>query len=128
MRIYITESKTKAEQLRQLFKLNSECAGLHWSRTITDVPDHVMDALETIELFVESRVQEQCEFFDELSEVEEKKVIDFIHDNPELRKNLGTGVITEGAQSDEVRNLIGSCDGVSKILKAFETGKNIILF
>ena len=128
MRIYITESKAEAEQLRQLFKLNSECAGLHWSRTITDVPDHVMDALETIEWFVESRVQERCESFDELSEAEEKKVTSLIRDNPELRKSLGSGVITDGAQSEEIRNLIGSCDGASKILKALETGKNIILF
>lgn len=128
MKIYITENKSEAEQLRQLFKLNSECAGLHWSRTITDVPDHVMDALEMIELFVESRVQERCEFFDELNEDEEEKVIDLIRDNPELKKNLGTGVITDGVQAEEVRNLIISCNGASKILKALETGENIILF
>lgn len=127
MKIYITDSKSEAEQLRQLLKLNSECAGLHWSRTITDVPDHVMDALKTIELFVESRV-ERCEVFDELSEAEEEEVIGFIRENPELRKSLGTGVIMDGVQADEVRNIISSCDGVSKILKALETGKKIILF
>lgn len=128
MKIYITENKSEAEQIKQLLKLNSECAGLHWSRTITDVPDNVMNALETIEQFVASCVQERGKFLDELNEDEEKKVISLIRDNPELGKNLGTGVIISGTQSDEVRNLIYSCDGASKILKALETGKNIILF
>lgn len=128
MKIYITDNKSEAEQFRQLFRLNSECAGLHWSTTITDVPVQVMDALETIELFVESRVQEKCEFFDELNESEEKKIIGLIREQPALRKNLGTGVVTDGAQAEEVRNLIDSCDGKAKMIKALETGKNVILF
>ncbi|MCM1540344.1 MAG: hypothetical protein NC121_03695 [Blautia sp.] len=127
MKIYITENKSEAEQLRQLFKLNAECAGVHFSRTITDIPDRVMEALGTIELFVESRAQEWCDYFDELNEDEEEKIFSLIHNNPKLGKNLGTGVITCGEQANEVKNLIASCDGVSKILKAFETGKNIVL-
>ncbi|MBD5512050.1 MAG: hypothetical protein HDR08_12505, partial [Lachnospiraceae bacterium] len=67
MKIYATTNKTDAEQLRQLFILNSECVKLHWSTSINDVPENVINALETIESFVEARVCEKCDFLSELS-------------------------------------------------------------
>ena len=128
MKIYTTSSKSDAEQLRQLFELNSECAKLHWSRSINDVPDNVINALETIESFVEARVCERCDFLGELSEDSENMTIELIRNNPKLKETLGTGVITIGSQTDEVKNIIGSCEGMEEIIKALETEKNIILF
>lgn len=127
MKIYTTESKSEAEQLKQLFKLNTECAKLHWSRSI-NVSDDVINALETIESFVEAHVCEKCDFFSELSENSEKMVIDLIRNNPKLKETFGSGVVTIGSQADEIKNLIGLCDEMEEISRALETGKNIILF
>lgn len=128
MKIYTIEGKSETEQLRLLFRLNSECAKLHWSKSITDVPDNIIEALETIESFVEVRVSEMCGFLCELSENSEKKVISLIHSDPKLKETLGSGVVTSGTQADWVRNRISSYDGMEEISKALETGKNIILF
>ena len=128
MTIYTIENKLTAEQLRQLFRLNAECVGLHWSQSITDVPEDVIEALEIIESFIEEYVIEQCDFFGELSESDEDAIIDLIRSIPDLRESLGTGVITAGSQADKVKSLTSPHDGTSDILTALETGKNVILF
>lgn len=128
MTIYTSDNKSNAEQMRQLLRLNSECVRLHWSRSITNVPDNVYDALDTIEAFVESYVKERCELFNELSENEEDAVIAFIRSTSDLNVSLGTGVIMAGSEADNAKALIGSNDEVSKVIAALETGKNVILF
>ena len=55
MNIYLISEEKEAKQVAQLLKLNSECAKLHWSKTI-ELPAKILSSLETIESFVDISV------------------------------------------------------------------------
>ena len=55
MNIYTVSDDKKARDIMQLLRLNAECARLHWSRTITDVPNDVISSLNTIEQYIETK-------------------------------------------------------------------------
>lgn len=130
MKIYAISDENVAKQLAQLIKLNAECAKLHWSRTIKDIPVDVSEALETIEAFVEDRVNEQCRgsMFGELSADDETAMMTAVRKTPELREALGTGVVCSGEEAEEVKRVIQNLKMPGVLIDALETGKNIIIF
>lgn len=129
MNIYTIEDNKVAASLCQLLKLNAECAKLHWSRVITDVPDDVRKALEIVEGYVENEVNKSCkDKMFELTDIEEEDMLLFIRQNPLLRSTLGNGVVMSGEQADEVLRIIGNDTKFNKIRLAIKGGKNIVLF
>lgn len=131
MNIYVMEDNQTAVQISQLLKLNAECVKLHWSRTITDVPQEVKGALEVIELYIEDKIRKECNqtsMFMELSNSEEDEMMNMLRMNPELRKTLGVGVVLSGKEAKEVMLLIKKERGLLKIKEALKTGKNVVLF
>ena len=56
MKIYLINNENEAKQIGQLLKLNAECAKLHWSKTMPDIPANVISSLEIIESFAEEKV------------------------------------------------------------------------
>ena len=48
MKIYLINNENEAKQIGQLLKLNAECAKLHWSKTMPDIPANVISSLEII--------------------------------------------------------------------------------
>lgn len=60
MKIYLINNENEAKQIGQLLKLNAECAKLHWSKTMPDIPANVISSLEIIESFVEEKVYSIC--------------------------------------------------------------------
>lgn len=129
MKIYIIKDDKSAKDILQLLKLNAECARLHWSRSISDIPSNVIGALETIEEYVESMVVGLCEnATSELTEDEESTMFKLIKKNNNLKETLGTGVVLKGNQADEVKKNIKTEKGMSKILEAIESGENVVIF
>lgn len=131
MKIYLISSENDAKQIGQLLKLNSECAKLHWSKTIRDLPTDVISSLETLETFVEENVYEVCTektLVSSLSEDEEMAIMTLLRKTPELRATLGVGVVIAGEEANKVLNIIKE-ENVSKALvDALASGKNVILF
>ena len=130
MKVYSIKDESVAKQLAQLISLNAECIKLHWSRTITDVPNNVMNALEIIEDYVENVIENKCmgSLIGELSQTDEDKMISIIKKNPELRNSIGLGVVYAGTQAKQV-NDIAKQTGMPKIIcDALELKGNTIIF
>ena len=131
MKVYIVDDTEIAMQLCQLLKLNAECAKLHWSRTIKDIPSEVRSSLETIESYIEAKVYENCSesnMVGVLSNDEEAELMMIIRKNTALRSTLGTGVIMAGKQAEDIKNMISGLKVPAVIADAISTGKNVVLF
>lgn len=131
MKLYLVEKQDEAVKLAQLLKLNSECAKLHWSRSFKNVPQNVVDSLETIESFVENMVYDVCNdknSFGEFSKEEEAELMSALKKMPELKASLGMGVVLAGDDAKMVKKLIKGKSIPELIEKAIDTGKNVIIF
>lgn len=131
MKIYLINNENEAKQLGQLLKLNAECAKLHWSKTMSDIPTNVISSLEIIESFVEERVYSICNektCVGSLTEDEESKMMALIRESPELRATLGIGVVLAGAESQKTAALLAEKDISKELLTAINSGKNVVLF
>ena len=126
MNIYLISHENDAKQIRQLLKLNAECAKLHWSNSIKDIP-----SLETIEAFVEEKVYEVCTLktlANSLSEYEEMEMIALLRKMPELRSTLGVGVIMAGDEAKALLKFLENKEISEKLITAIASEKNVILF
>lgn len=130
MKIYGIEDEATAIQLAQLMKLNSECVKLQWSRTIKNIPQTVKNALEIIEAFVETRVNEGCTnaFLGEMTDEEEAALLSVLKTSPQLRNSLGSGVVLAGEQAADVKKVISDLNVPKLIVDALDSGKNVIIF
>lgn len=131
MKIYLIDNENDAKQIGQLMKLNAECAKLHWSKTIKNIPTEVLVSLETLESYVEEKVYEVCTekvLVGVLSEAEESAVMSIIRKVPELRTSLGVGVIMAGEEAKAVSKLLEGKTIPKKLLSAINSGKNVALF
>lgn len=129
MRIYTIKDDKTATDILLLIKVNTECARLHWSRSIKGIPSDVMSALEKIEGYVESKIVDLCgKEKGILTEDEENAYLSAIKKNSELKATLGTGVVMKGIQVNEVITIIKEQKGMDKVLKALESGENVIIF
>ena len=129
MKIYTVKNDIYVTDIQLLLKLNANCARLHWSRTIKDIPSNVMNALETIEGYVESKIvdlcgKEKCILTDE----EESVMLGLIRKNDKLKDTLGIGIVMKGKQAKEVSSIIKNTKGLEKLYEALETGVNIVIF
>ena len=131
MKIYLLESDDVARELLQLLKLNAECAKLHWSRTIKNIPSSVVEALDTVESYVEEKVYSACgekNLVGAMSEEEESDLMSLLRKMPELRSTLGAGVVMAGKEAEFVSAAIAG-KGISEVLlNAITSGRNVILF
>lgn len=131
MKIFLISEEEKAKQIRQLQKLNSECIRLYWSRTITDLPEDVRSALDTIEGFVEKKVYEICPedtLVGSLSGEEWDAVMTLSRKDPELRAILGSCVILAGEEAQKTAELLDGKAVPKVLLDAISSGKNVVLF
>lgn len=131
MKVYLIENENVAKQLGQLLRLNSECAKLHWSRMIKDIPEDVISSLETIEEFVARRVFEVCDeknIVSSLSDEEEAEMMTLLRKKPELRSTLGMGVIMAGEEAEIVAKVLNEHNFSKVLTTAIDSGKNVILF
>lgn len=131
MKIYLIEKDDVAKQLSQLLKLNAECARLHWSRSIKDVPNEVLSSLDTIESFVEQKIYDFCNDANcvgSLSEAEEEEIMALLKKKPELRETIGTGVILAGKEAKAVSVALSKESVSQKLIIAVASGRNVILF
>lgn len=131
MNIYLISSENDAKQISQLLKLNAECAKLHWSKAIKDIPADIISSLETIETFVEEKVYEVCTektLANSLSEDEEMAIMTLLRKMPELRSTLGVGVIMAGDEAKTLLKILKNKEISEKLITAIASEKNVILF
>ena len=130
MNIYLISEEKEAKQVAQLLKLNSECAKLHWSKTI-ELPAKILSSLETIESFVEEKVYEICtekNIVGSLNEDEEETIMTLIRKTPELRATLGEGVLMAGTEAKCVAKFLKGKSVSEALIVALYSGKNVVLF
>lgn len=130
MKIYLISEENGARQISQLLKLNSECAKLHWSKSI-ELPARILSSLEVIESFVEERVYEICtpkNTVGSLGEDEEATIMALIRKNPELRATLGVGVVMAGTEAKDMAKLLKGKPVSEALVSALDSGKNVVLF
>lgn len=129
MKIYTVKDDKVASNIHLLMKLNSDCVQLHWSRSFRKIPSNILDALSTLEEYVESTIPELCgNARSELTEAEESKMLKSIKENHFLRESLGTGVVLKGIQANDVKKILIKEGGMDKIVEAIETGDNVVIF
>ena len=130
MNIYLISEEKEAKKVAQLLKLNSECAKLHWSKTI-ELPAKILSSLETIESFVEEKVYEICtekNIVGSLNEDEEETIMTLIRKTPELRATLGVGVVMAGTEAKCVAKFLKGKSVSEALIVALYSGKNVVLF
>ena len=130
MKIYLISEEKEAKQVSQLLKLNSECAKLHWSKSI-ELPSNILSSLESVEAFVEEKVYEVCtekNMAGSLTDDEEATIMKTIRKTPELRATLGLGVVMAGAEAECVSNLLRGKSVSESLAIALDSGKNVVLF
>lgn len=131
MKIYAINNANEAKQISQLLKLNAECAKLHWSTTIKGLPKEVVSSLETLEAFVETKVNEVCtskNLIGSLTDQEESEIITILRKNPELKATLGLGVVMAGKEAEAVATMLEGKQIPVVLESALQSGKNIIIF
>lgn len=131
MEIYLIDNANKAMQIRHLLKLNAECARLHWSKTVTDIPSDVISSLGIIESFIENRVYEICTnkiSAITLTEDEEALILSLIKENSELKATLGTGVVLAGEEADALAKALKEKGLSEKIVKTVTSGEHVVFF
>ncbi len=131
MRLFSVDREDDAAQVRQLLALNSECVTLHWSKKITNVPLSVLNALGTVENFVEEKVGSYCTAGSEIIELnddEETSLFKMIRTHMGLKRTIGTGVILRGKEVDEVKSIIAGAPELVKINNFLNSNKNYVLF
>lgn len=131
MKIYLIDNENDAKQICQLMKLNAECAKLHWSKTIKNIPAEVLSSLETLESYIEDKVYEICTekaLVGSLSEDEESSIMSLMREAPELRATLGVGVVMAGAEAKCTSALLEGKSVPRSLLSAIASGKNVVLF
>ena len=131
MKIYLIDNENDAKQIGQLMKLNAECAKLHWSKSIKNLPAEVLSSLEILESYVENKVYEVCTekmLVGSLSEDDEASIMALMRKAPELRATLGVGVIMAGAEAKSTSVLLEGKSVPKALLSAIASGKNVVLF
>ncbi len=131
MKIYLIDGENDAKQISQLLKLNAECARLHWSKTIQNLPADVLSSLETLESYIEGKVYEVCTektLASSLSEDDESVLMTLLRKTPELRATLGVGVVMAGEESGNVFAILEGKAAPEALLAAIKSGKNVVLF
>lgn len=127
MRIFVIKNVQAAKDCRQLLGLKSECAKLQWSRTINNIPQSVMNSLESVENYVDEKVEELCRktIVEYEIDLNEEEILLAAIKTKGLTLNLGSGVVLE----DEVENVIALINGydMPTVKTALENGANIVI-
>ncbi len=130
MNLYLIEDEKTAKNYKQLINLGAQCTKLQWSRTITDLPDHVQSALITIQDFVEFQLMDSCNAKTQvgfLNSDEETLLFSLFQKSPLIKETLGYGVVLAGTEADQVICELKKLGGPQKIIEALHSQKHLIL-
>lgn len=130
MKLYALKCVDAAQVCRQLIRLSSDCASLKWSRSIRDLPDEVQDALETVQDYAETRLEEFCtegELIRELSDDEETLWHQCSKRSETLRRLMGSGVILAGDEAKTVREALTEISEARFIVESLDIAQSLVL-
>ena len=130
MKLYTLKSTDDALACRQLIRLSNDCASLQWSRTIRDIPDEVLEALETIQSYTETRLGDFCaegKLIRELSDSEEALWHQCSKHSGTLRRLLGSGVVLAGDEAQTVRETLAEIPKTHFIVEALDSAQSLVL-
>ena len=130
MKLYALKNKEAAQVCRQLIRLSGDCASLRWSRAIRDIPDEVLEALETVQSYAETRLGIFCaegKLVRELSDSEEALWHRCSRSSETLRRLLGGGVVLAGDEAETVREALADIPEARFVLEALDSAQNLVL-
>lgn len=130
MKLYALDSADTARACRLLIRLSNDCASLQWSDTIRDVPDDVLDGIETVQGYAENRLSDFCaqgKFLRELTEDEESLWHQWSKSSESLRRSMGSGVVLAGEETQAVQEVLGHISKAAFLLESLSRGQNLVL-
>lgn len=130
MKIYLIDDVDSALLCRQLIQLSADCARLQWSKRISDLPNAVDDALDTVQNYAEEKIHELCpekNMAAELTSDNERALLSAGRSSAQLRRTIGSGVVLAGAEADEVWKEAQGHTEVQFIIDFLKSGKNLIM-
>lgn len=130
MKLYTLKSADAAQACRQLIRLSNDCASLSWSRTIRDIPDDVLGALETVQSYAETQLEVLCaegKLVRELSEDEETLWHQCARRSETLRRFLGSCVVLSGGEAQAVRSALAGVPEARFIVEALDSAQSLVL-
>ena len=122
MKLYALDSADTARACRLLIR--------QWSDTIRDVPDDVLDGIETVQGYAESRLSDFCaqgKFLRELTEDEESLWHQWSKSSESLRRSMGSGVVLAGEETQAVQEVLGHISKAAFLLESLSRGQNLVL-
>lgn len=129
MNIYLADDTQSCSTIAQLIELNSACAALHWSINSHELPDKVIDALETIENYIQERIADICdEKIAAFSDEEQSYILSLLKQNQVLRETIGSCIITSGEEANKVLSIIENDMHLKTLKAALASGKNVVIF
>lgn len=130
MKLYALTSPEAARECRSLIRLSNDCASLRWSRTLQELPDNVLEALEIIQCYAEAQLREFCaqgRLVRSLSEDEEILWHQCAKRSEALRQILGSCVILSGKESQLVQEDLVGTQKARFITEELSGGKSLVL-
>lgn len=130
MKLYSLASSEAAQACRQLIRLSNDCASLQWSQTIRDIPDDILDALDMVKDFTESRLEAFCtegKLVRALDEGEDALWHQCARSSETMRQILGSCVILSGKEAQEVRESLKGTKKLYFITEELRPGQSLVL-
>lgn len=129
MKIYTISDDNAIGNILMLIRLSGDCTSLCWSRSINNIPDDIVESIETVGDYAEIKARELCGSpKGELTDDEESAMLKLIRENPIIKESLGTCVVRRGKQAQEVSEILKVEKGFEKIQAAIESGENVVIF
>lgn len=130
MKLYALDSVETAQACRLLIRLNNDCASLQWSDTIRGIPSDVLDGMETVQGYAETKLNDFCaqgKLLRELTDEEETLWHSWSKISETLRRSMGSGVILAGKESRMAQEALENFPEASFIIEALREGENLVL-
>ena len=129
MKIYLLKDSDKKEYLKNLIRLNTECAHLRWNNRKKDIPMSVMNSLDIIEEYIDNEVvanSDKCVI--EFTEEEENELLEAIGENGDIKQLVGECWIDSGKQCQQLVSELINYRNLSRITDALVIDYNYLFF
>lgn len=128
MKLYEVKEIQSAKDIRHYIRLQSDLIRFRWLRSNVNTPKNVSEAVNTLESFIVSKIEDMCdEYICDLSDDAEEIIIKIIKKEPSLRQTLGSGVIISEDDAKAILTAIEEEKALSIIKTMLEKKKNIVL-
>lgn len=130
MKCYLIDDLQIAQAIAQLLQLRADCSRLQWSTLCTPLPTAVNDSLDTLEGYIDERLDKFCHSGAEiatLSDDDEVALLHAIKQSNILKETLGKGVCYANTDRKSVISELEKYNCPHTIVNALNGFSNLVI-